>query len=249
MLSYSIYLTDWAITSLFFAPLGWLTFMEFRNKKQISCAVRVLASISAQYTQTYGFFNFLCFTPVKNWCIHLENESCFFIHKLVLNIFKQINVLVVGEYFIYGLCGLHFPRDHPGDISSPVLSSTPPSLFPIILWHLLKQTHVQNTSLILWTFVPSLSEIVFFFGRGGACGWMGRAGVKCPSKCRGTWAERNWETKWRRLKRMRKQRRREGVRTERFRPVYSFFVVFLCYHNVQSYLQASSITSRWENGD
>lgn len=106
MLSYSIYLTDWAITSLFFVPLGWLPFMEFRNKKQISCAVRIPASISAQYIQTYGFFNFLYFTPVKNWCIHLlENESRFLIHKLVLNIFKQINMLVVGN-----VIQLHFPR-------------------------------------------------------------------------------------------------------------------------------------------
>lgn len=79
--------------------------------------------------------------------------------------FKHIDIFLEclsSDVLIYGPFGLHFQRDHPGDISPSVMSLTFPSPFSIFL---LNQTHIQN---ILQTFVPSLSEIVFsFFGGGG----------------------------------------------------------------------------------
>lgn len=82
--------------------------------------------------------------------------------------FKHIDIFLEclsSDVLIYGPFGLHFQRDHPGDISPSVMSLTFPSPFSVFL---LNQTHIQN---ILQTFVPSLSEIVFsffsFFGGGG----------------------------------------------------------------------------------
>lgn len=88
--------------------------------------------------------------------------------------------LLFQSILFMGLVGSIFQETTLGVFPPPVLSSTPPSLFPIILWHLLKQTHVQNTSLVLQTFVPSLSEIVCFCLVGGHVDEWARPALSAP---------------------------------------------------------------------
>lgn len=47
-------LFNWLSNYIFvWAPLGWLTFRELRNKKQISFALHIHAAISAQYAHYF----------------------------------------------------------------------------------------------------------------------------------------------------------------------------------------------------
>lgn len=118
----------------------------------------------------------------------------------------------------------------------------PPSLPGLsFFWHLLNQTHIQNTNLVLQPFFPSMSKIVFFWGGGHVDQdeWA-RLALSTPPSVQGL--------KWRRLKRMRKLRRgREQERRALF--LFSPLVVFLCYSDFPSPLHASSIMPRWENDD
>lgn len=129
--------------------------------------------------------------------------------------------------------------------SGTVVDHPPASQHYLFFWHVLNHTYIQNTSLVLQTFFPSMSKIVFFGG--GVGGWehvdqdeWAWLALSTPPSVQGL--------KWRRLKRMRKLRRgREQERRALF--LFSPLFVFLCYSDVQSPLHASSIMPRWENDD